>query len=291
MRHKVQASRPLTMKSVRVDRWATVSIFGRLQQRKNGHPAERIPILMYHGVTESGNSHRHPYYETATSPAMFEQHVRFLRDEGYTSVSLSEALRRIKARDERCSNSVVITFDDGYQNFYTRAFPTLIEYGFTATVFLPTAYISQTRRSFNGFGCLTWDEVRELKSSGIEFGSHTEAHPQLRDLGAADIRHELRCSKETIENMLGCALDSFAYPYAFPETDRVFVGNLRDMLEETGYDNGVCTIVGTADATCDRYFMRRLPVNSGDDLRFFSAKLRGGYNWLHTVQYARKLCL
>jgi peptidoglycan/xylan/chitin deacetylase (PgdA/CDA1 family) len=184
---------------------------------------------------------------------------------------------------------IVITFDDGYEDFYTHAFPILETYGFNSTVFLPTAYIGETPRQFNGAECLTWSQIRELRRAGIEFGSHTVTHPQLKSLKPEDVRDEIRSSKATIEQQLGCAVKSFAYPYAFPETDRTFRQRLRGFLEESGYENGVSTIIGTADRTGDRYFMKRLPVNSCDDPRLFRAKLEGAYDWLHTVQHVSKL--
>ncbi len=74
---------------------------------------------------------------------------------------------------------MVITFDDGFADFYTNAFPLLNRYGFSATVYLPTAYIGKSAREFKGVECLTWDQVRALDRAGVEFGSHTVSHPQL----------------------------------------------------------------------------------------------------------------
>ena len=84
-------------------------------------------------------------------------------------------------------------------------------------------------------------------------------------------------------------MTTFSYPYAFPETDRGFIDRLRRVLEESGYKDGVSTIIGRAGRSDSRLFMKRLPVNSHDDVRFFRAKLEGAYDWVHTVQYAAKL--
>ena len=98
----------------------------------------------------------------------------------------------------------------------------LQQYGFGATVFLPTAYIGEQSIQFKGADCLTWREVRELNDHGIVFGSHTVTHPQLRELSRAALAEELAKSKQTIEEKLGCGVESFAYPYAFPQTDSDF---------------------------------------------------------------------
>ena len=85
---------------------------------------------------------------------------------------------------------VVLTFDDGYRDFYTEAFPVLRSYGFTATVFLPTAYIDGKRPGLRDKEHLTWDHARELSAAGISFGSHTVNHPELRELGWSEIEFE-----------------------------------------------------------------------------------------------------
>jgi peptidoglycan/xylan/chitin deacetylase (PgdA/CDA1 family) len=245
---------------------------------------------MYHEITDRPRASRHPYYQTGTSVSAFERQIRFLSENGYRSISLAEVLQRQSTNADDTAKHVAITFDDGYENFYTNAFPILSRYGFTATVFLPTAFIGDTRRSFNGFSCLTWNEVRSLNDLGVEFGSHTVDHPQLRDLCRSDVEHQLRCSRSSIEDELGTRVTSFAYPYAFPETDRTFVPLLRQLLAESGYERGVSTIIGTVTDSGDKFFMPRLPVNSEDDTRFFTAKLQGAYDWLHAVQFVRKLC-
>ncbi len=271
----------------RADRFATLYFFHPL--RRLGAQRNRIPILMYHSISASDDSARHPYYQTVTSPRVFGQQLKFLHDNGYKSINLTDAVTRLRESAPHDQRSVVITFDDGFQNFYSQAFPLLNKYNFTATMFLPTSYIHRDTRRFNDIECLTWSEVRELQKFGTHFGSHTVTHPQLRTLGPKDLETEIRCSKRTIEDELGFPVDSFSYPYAFPETDARFRERLGGLLEKNGYQNGVSTIIGTADGTGGQFFMKRLPVNSCDDLLLFRAKLEGGYDWLHPLQYASKL--
>jgi len=277
-----------TRPGFRADRVATLCLFhplGRLLRTA----APRIPVLMYHSVSELDESAMRPYYRIGTSAGVFEEQMRFLRANGYRSIGLQEAVGVIEGAVQGPEKPVVLTFDDGYGDFYTQAFPILSRAGFSATVFLPTAYIGDTARTLKNVAHLTWDQVRELNRAGIEFGSHTVTHPQLRTLGAEEITGEVRRSKETIEQELGCRVKSFSYPYAFPETDWTFVPMLRRILQESGYENGVSTIIGRLDRTCDRMFIKRLPVNSQDDLRFLQAKLEGAYDWLHAVQYGWKV--
>ena len=271
---------------IRLDRLLTLCLKSSVPRRTGSQ--SRVPILMYHSVQPSDSSNARPYYRTVTSPQAFARQMACLQASGYSTLGLGELQKRIQdGRDlDRC---VVITFDDGYGDFYVHAFPVLASCNFSATVFLPTAHIGSSRLFFNGNPCLTWSEIRELSEAGITFGSHTVTHPQLRYLSQHAIDRELSQSKQTIEQELGKAIDSFAYPFAFPETDARFRARLSASLEMAGYKNGVCTTIGRADAGRSCWFMKRLPVNSGDDPQLFEAKLSGAYDWVGVPQFWFKM--
>jgi peptidoglycan/xylan/chitin deacetylase (PgdA/CDA1 family) len=271
----------------RLDRVATLYVaspYRRLMQRSGAG----IPILMYHSITGDEQCNVHPYYRTTTSPQMFAEQLKHLHTQGYTTCTVPQAVRQLEENADTVVKSVVLTFDDGFRNFYRNAFPLLHQYGFSAIVFLPTAYIGDAPIPFKGEDCLTWSEVRELKQQGIEFGSHTVNHPRLRDLGSAVIKDEIVNSKDTIEQKMGCAIESFSYPYAFPQTDKEFRRELRDLLQAAGYKNGVSTMLGRANRRSEPLFLERLPVNSSDDTTLFQAKLEGAYDWMATPQYISK---
>ena len=273
--------------SFRLDRLATLYVVSPLLRRASGKRAS-IPILMYHSITDKDEKGVHPYYRTATSPSVFAEHMKYLHDHQYRTIDLVGAVSLLEAGTVR-EKYAVITFDDGYRDFYRDAFPEMHRYGFTATVFLPTAFIGTEPMQFKGKDCLTWNEVRELQRAKISFGSHTVNHPQLVSLDAGAVKSEIVNSRKAIEDNLGESVDSFAYPFAFPEGNRNFVQMLRNTLVESGYRQGVSTRIGTARKQDDPYFLRRLPMNSFDDVSLFGAKLQGGYDWLHKIQYASKL--
>jgi peptidoglycan/xylan/chitin deacetylase (PgdA/CDA1 family) len=271
---------------LRIDRLTTLYVVDPILRRTSASRPS-ISILMYHSIADEDEAGIHPYYRTATAPSVFAAQMESLRQAGFSVIGLGEAIRRCNKPD--AEKSVVISFDDGYRNFYANAFPVLDRYGFTATMFLPTAYIGESNLTFKGKECLSWGEVRELRKHGISFGSHTVTHPQLHDCNASSIRNEILASKQAIEQKLGCAVQSFSYPFAFPETDNSFKARLRDELRHAGYENGVCTTVGHPSPASDPYFLRRLPVNSDDDPQLFLAKLAGSYDWLAKPQYLVKM--
>lgn len=267
----------------RVDRFATLYLASPL--RRFAIWRERvIPILMYHSVGEEDYSERHAYYRTAVSPATFLLHMKYLHRCGYRTCTLAHALSLLGSPENKIADYVVITFDDGYLDFYSEAFPVLNRFGFSAIMFLPTGFIADHAMEFKGRNCLTWSNVRELQKYGIEFGSHTVTHPQLRTLARADIEKELTDSKKTIEDKTGCGTESFAYPFAFPQVDTEFKRLLRESLEKAEYRNGVCTIVGRASVSSNPLFLERLPLNDLDDEPFLCAKLGGAYDWVGSLQ-------
>jgi peptidoglycan/xylan/chitin deacetylase (PgdA/CDA1 family) len=269
---------------MRLDRLATLYLAQPLRLgRRNA-----VPILMYHSVADGPPGEAHPYFRTTVTPRVFAEHMAFLAGEGYVTSPPGEVAESLGEGLAFPQKTVVITFDDGFLDFQQHAAPVLQRHGFGATVYLPTAFIGDQRQNFKDQPCLTWSEIRELKSQGFEFGSHTVNHPQLHELDWPAIEEELKVSKQTIEQKIGSAAEGFAYPFAFPESDKEFKRRLREVLLHAGYRSGVCTSIGRSGKGSDPFFLRRLPVNADDDPQLFAAKLNGAYDWLAWPQYAVK---
>lgn len=250
----------------------------------------RVPILMYHSISDNLFGKSHPYYHIHTCPAVFSEQMRWLRNTGYHTVGLAEAWAGLAAGED-LSKVVVLTFSDGYRDFYTDAMDVLTQCGFGATMFVATDRIRQTSLRIEGADYLTWGEVKLLQQAGIKFGSHTVTHADLRSTSPDQLEYELGHSKEVIEQNLGVPVDSFSYPFAFPEEDKNFIRFLEDILQNIGFDYGVSTILGRAGRHSNRYFLPRLPVNNWDDTLLLCAKLEGGYDWLHWPQLLKKSIL
>ena len=281
---------------------------------------------MYHSISDDTEPGISPYYRVTTSPARFADQMQWLADTGHQGVTLTEGLAWLQSRSVGTKHAdrgtlrpeaaqpaadvanppfglrtsdferrpVVLTFDDGFRDFYTAAVPTLRKFGFRATMFLPTEFVGHgdsafTRHSFRSRECLTWDEVRALRQAGAEFGSHTVSHPVLYDLSWPKIESELCNSKAELEARLGCAVTTFAYPYAYPEADASFTRRFEDLLQGAGYDCAVTTRIGRVCAADNPNALRRLPVNDADDAALFHAKLEGAYDWLSLPQRLAKL--
>lgn len=271
----------------RIDRLATVYVCHPVAKLMGWTSKYCVPILTYHSISENLFGKVHPYHQINTPVSVFATQMKWLRREGYRTINLSDLLSGFDTAQD-FTKTVVLTFDDGYQDFYTDAFPLLKQCGYQATVFLATDRIRDIPARVEGADYLTWSEVRELHSEGIAFGSHSVTHPDLRSLGPEQIDYELGYSKETIEQRIGARVESFSYPFALPEEDGDFVRYLADTLENMGYANGVSSTIGRAKPKDTRFFLPRLSVNSWDDVELLRAKVEGGYDWLHWPQWFYK---
>jgi peptidoglycan/xylan/chitin deacetylase (PgdA/CDA1 family) len=271
----------------RLDRALTLYLCAPLRRVLGRNGNKCIPILNYHSISDNLFGFSHPYYQINTSPAIFIQQMKWLRNAGYHTVDLHDLPACFESGVD-LSNRFVITFDGGFRDIFSEGWPVMHQCGFSATVFLTTDRIRTSSLRFEGADYLTWSEVRELHSQGISFGSRTVSHPDLRSLEPAEIDYELGYSKESIEQQLGTAVRSFSYPFSFPEEDKDFTQYLSDALENHGFEMGVSTVIGRASQTNHSFFLPRLPVNSWDDSELLAAKMDGGYDWMHLPQWLHK---
>jgi peptidoglycan/xylan/chitin deacetylase (PgdA/CDA1 family) len=268
----------------RLDRFLTLYFFHPLGKRSPSSEI-KIPILMYHGISSLQKKGCHPYYETSTRPVVFAMHMAFLKENGYSVVGLDDLKYTFSNNASHGDKKVVITFDDGLADFYENGYPVLKQYDYSATVYLPAGMMGQ---ELNGQACMTWTQVRDLMAAGICFGSHSMTHSKLNAIDSNELIKEIGHSKALIEAETGKPVESFSYPYAFPEASKVFLQRYEKILAVKGYRTGVTTIIGNSSNRDNIYFLKRLPVNDYDDAAFFAAKLQGGYDWVHTLQVLYK---
>jgi len=175
--------------------------------------ADSLPVLTFHSLDDLPSV-------ISFSPQVFRRGMGRLHESGYQTLSLLEAVDYLRRDAPFPSRSFVITFDDGYQAVYDEAFPVLQRYGMSATVFLTVGEKGTVKPagrlpSLEGRSMLAWQEIKEMKRCGIDFGAHTLPHPNLTRLPRDQIEAEICGSKVIIEDALSTPVSCFAYPYGY----------------------------------------------------------------------------
>ena len=216
---------------------------------------QAVPILYYHSVMlEIGNDSRMP-------PDQFEAQMAYLQDKGYQSVSLDQLYQAQYRGGTLPSKPFVITFDDGYADNYTTAYPILKNHGFAAAIFMVSSYI-------NGEGFMSWPQLKELVANGWEIEGHTVNHPYLSKQDATTVLSELRSSKELLEKELERPVDFFAYPFGDLNTAVV------EAVKNAGYLMAVTTERGWANHNTDSWHVHRVYCYANMGLNEFSRRLQ-----------------
>lgn len=221
-------------------------------------------ILMYHSISDDSND---PYSVSVTA---FQQQLSWLLTHGFEIISLSSLLRSMQLGNYRIlRKKVVITFDDGYQDFIINALPVLRASGATATVFLVTDMLGGTA-SWNEFGSdarlMSEDEVCTIKAQGISLGSHTATHAKLTILAPGDLKRQLRDSYDTLSR-LGESFYAFSYPWG------QWSNQIVDAVKASGYECALAVGEQTRLNATNAHVLPRLTMTRDIDLKRFQSLL------------------
>lgn len=187
----------------------------------NNSVTENLPILAYNRICAD----------------IFEQHLQYLKDSGYYSVSWEDWQTAKLAQTPLPAKAVLLTFDGGYLDFFNHTFPLLKRFDFTATVFLVTESIGKTnsweKADSEQVQLMGWREIRQLRDAGIEFGSMSATYQPLTGLSPTEIVREAAKSRAILERGLGKPVKCFAYPYG--NVDKI----VENLVRAIGYTYGV----------------------------------------------------
>lgn len=228
--------------------------------------AATVDILMYHSIsTDAG--------PTSIAPSVFADQMAAITDAGIPVVSMDSFLA---ARRDGVTlpgtRAVVITFDDGFEDFAEVALPILQDHQFPSLVYLPTDYVGRAA-NWPGSGnpprrLMSWSVVRELSDGGVSFGSHSVTHPDLNSLAEDALDAELSVSRLEIEERLGKKCLHFAAPY----------GRAADAAQRqirTQYQTSAGTRLAQADLRSDLFDLPRLEMYYFQEMDRWQAHLAG----------------
>ena len=223
----------------------------------------RIPVLNYHHVHWGEES----FFRV--TPTVLRAQMELLLAEDYVSIYPTQ-LVALKGVTEVAAKYVLVSFDDGYEDFLLYAWPVLKELGIATTMFIISDYVG---------GWNNWDPIRAarqrhlsleqlktLKDEGVAFGSHSRSHPALVGLTNAALIAELCESQCALEELLNMKIRTLAYPGGHTN---------RRVCEMTRryYDLGFATSVNLSGSFCDPYRIPRLDPSFHQDLDAFRREL------------------
>jgi peptidoglycan/xylan/chitin deacetylase (PgdA/CDA1 family) len=178
-----------------------------------GAPPATVPVLAYHDVAVLRAGTRPDPW--VVGKETFREQLDALLNAGWSAKSIGELPTEASAIDPKV---VYLTFDDGFTSFADIVVPLLAERSMQATVFVPSAFIGGTAGWLGAAqppSLMSWEELRALRGAGMEVGSHGHRHLQSDLLTAAEVSGELSRSRGILEDGLGLAVDSLAYPFGY----------------------------------------------------------------------------
>lgn len=219
----------------------------------------RVPVLMYHYIAANPNPKDKARDSLSVPPDKFEAQMQYLAQNGYTPVTLDTLYGIFNSQTTVVGKPVVLTFDDGYIDFYTNAFPILRRFNFHAVSFIPTGLIG-------GGYYMNWDQVKEISSSGlVTFEGHTVSHAHLPSLSYAAAVKQLADSKNLIQSVTGYPVNFVAYPGGISN------GTVQAAARQAGYAGGLGTWYGKS--TSPSFNMPRIKVSGYWSIKEFAARL------------------
>ena len=212
----------------------------------------QVVVLCYHRIEGKAGG------ALSIEPALFEEHMQKIKDAGVTVISMQDFLAWRRGEKEIPPKCALITIDDGYVSGYEVGWPILKKYGYPFTMFVYLKYIS------TGGKAITWDQLAEMRDAGVDIGSHTVSHQDLRKKGkgATDyesyLKDEVERSKQVIEEKLGIKVLSIAYPQGRANA------KVAQATKDAGYEFGFTTYGMRLTQNADPYALGRYDVKAKD---------------------------
>lgn len=209
----------------------------------------RVPILMYHYISEPPAGADVYRQDLSVAPARFAEHLDYLLTAGYHVIALDDLLYALALGWDLPAKPVILTFDDGYEDNYTEAFPRLRERGLVAHFFIITDFVNEARP-----GYMTWPQIEEMAAAGQRFGSHSRDHPDLSGRDTDYLVWQALGSKEAIETHLGYHPRWVVYPAGKYDAQVIAV------FHSAHYWGGLTTQQGATHTLADIFELRRVRI-------------------------------
>lgn len=242
--------------------WRFTTVAGPPFVLAPGPSAVKVPILMYHYIRINPDSRDLLGFALSVTPADFAAQMDWLANNGFHPVTPADLYAYLSGVRGLPSRPVILSFDDGYADFYDTALPILLAHDFTAVAYIVSGFIGRP-------GYMTGAQIVEANRFGIEIGSHTVDHADLARSAPGSVHFEVLASKQALEQLLGHAVLSFCYPSG------QFNGGVVAAVQAAGYQDATTTVFGYVHYLSDRYTWSRLRISGRMRLSDFATALLG----------------
>lgn len=222
-------------------------------------PSVYVPILLYHYIRGNPRANDREGFRLSVTPPNFAQQMGLLAADGAHTVSLDDVMRALNGGPPLPRRPVVLTFDDGHDDFSFRAVPVLQSYGFTATNFVIPGFLG--RSSY-----LNLAQLQSAVAAGMTIGAHTMHHVNLRAVSPSVAMDEISRSRSVLQQLTGQPVLDFAYPYG------IFTNRVVGMVRQAGFRDAATTEPGTRQYASQPFLLRRIEVSGYDTLGSFARK-------------------
>lgn len=219
------------------------------------HQLFSLPILIYHYVEIVTDERDTIRKSLNIQPNTFQNQIDTLINNGYTFITPSQ-VQEIESGKLKIEKPIIISFDDGYRDFYTDVFPILEKNNVKAVAYIVPGFLDHLNYMY-------WNQVKEISQSNlVEIGAHSMHHPSLDRLSDKTATDEINQSKLVLELSLGRQITTFAYPYGR------FNGKTVELVKSSGFTSALTTIEGANENVNEKFTLKRIHpgVRIGDDL-------------------------
>lgn len=208
----------------------------------------RFGILMYHHIDPKNK-------RLSVRAENLDAQIKYLLDNDYKFIKLSEAFRTFASTTTSThpyDKTVVLTFDDGYRDFFLNAYPVLKKYNVPAGLYVINQDIGKR-------GNVTWEMIKQLHDEGlVEIGVHTVNHLPLGKLRSDSAYYQMAKSRELLEAELKDKIDTIVYPFGS------FNSNVKKQAQQIGFIGAASVYFGQRPSGQDLYSWRRVMINNTD---------------------------
>ena len=240
-------------------------------------------ILCYHSISDSKNK-----YMQSLGVKTFDEHIKYLKSR-YEIISLHDYIKLIvKGLSDQLNNKVVITFDDGYLDNFTKAANILCDNDIPSIFFLNSNFIKGKFRftSDKDYRAMTPKQVEELSNNSLfDIGGHTADHYQVSKINSKDLFEvQIVDDKKYLETLIGKKVNFFAYPNGQGSD---ISKNVVFFLKKIGYKAACSTFFSNKNNNKDLYTLNRLMVWPEMKVSELEMCLSGKLNyiyWIHSIK-------